>query len=61
MDARKYRSKVEARGARYIQVLLDPESLRILDELRGELRLRWQTSEIIKRALVLLYERIFWK
>ena len=61
MDARKYRSKVEARGERYIQVLLDPESLRILDELRGELRLRWQTSEIIKRALMLLYERIFGK
>jgi hypothetical protein len=55
----KHRSKLADRGERYLQIVLDPETMLKLEALKGELRLRRRTSEIIRRALMLLYEKTF--
>jgi len=56
---KKHRDKRKSAGWKYIQVSMDSEALQMLEALRKELCMRWRTSAIIRKALILFYKETF--
>ena len=55
---RRHRARLYERGASHLQVVIDPETRETLQTLKRKLRMKRQTSGIVKIALRLLLEEV---
>jgi len=54
---KKHRNRRASDGFRYVQVHLDAETYEVLDTLRKNLHMKRKTSQLVKKALILLYDK----
>ena len=55
----KHRARKAEEGCRYLQVAADPETLRLLKDLRKRMCKKRKTADIIKNALKSLHDKFF--